>query len=387
MARTKKTKRATSFVTLRTQKLSKGRESYYLDIYKNGVRRYEFLKLYLVPVVDEATKVQNQNTKQAAEAIRSARELEIIQDKGGIKPVKTNILLADVFEAYKKLKSDKGQSNARAGLVGWTWEHLKKYSGDKTTMGKVDVEFCKGFISYLSTATTLQANSIKKKPLSQQTKKTYFAIFASVLHYATRKGIIADNPITRLDQEDRAEVKTPKSTREFLTIEEVKKLMATDSTKNDIRRAFLFSCFTGLRLSDVVNLRWSDIKQMGGNSYVEIVMKKTQAPLVIKLNQQALSYLPDNKGGKEVFDLPFHGYSNNINQHLRRWAKKAGLEKHINYHMSRHTFATMELTMGGSLYVVSKLMGHSEISTTQIYADIINKKREETVDLLDEAFK
>ncbi len=387
MARTKKTKRATSFVTLRTQKLSKGRESYYLDIYKNGVRRYEFLKLYLVPVVDEATKVQNQNTKQAAEAIRSARELEIIQDKGGIKPVKTNILLADVFGAYKKLKADKGQSKARAGLVDCTWEHIKKYSGDKTIMGKVDVEFCKGFISYLSTATTLQANSIKHKPLSQQNKKTYFAIFASVMHYATRKGLISDNPITRLDQEDRAEVKTPKSTREFLTIEEVKKLIATDYKHSEVKRAFLFSCFTGLRLSDVLKLRWCDIKQMGGNTYVEIVMKKTQTPLVIKLNQQALTYLPDNTGGKEVFDLPYNGYSNIINGHLQRWAKKAGIEKHICYHMSRHTFATMELTMGGSLYVVSKLMGHSEISTTQIYADIINKKREETVDLLDEAFK
>ena len=387
MARTKKTKRATSFVTLRTQKLSKGRESYYLDIYKDGVRRYEFLKLYLVPVVDEATKEQNENTRQSAEAIRSIRELEIIQAKGGIKTVKANVLLADVFEAYKRQKTEKGQSDARAKLVGWTWEHVKNYSGDKVTMGKVDVEFCKGFISYLSAATTMQASHVKKKPLSQQSKKTYFATFASVLHYAARKGIISDDPITRLDKEDRAEVKGAKSVITYLTIDEVKKLMATNSTKSDIRRAFLFSCFTGLRLSDVINLRWSDIKQMGGNSYVEIVMKKTNTPLVIKLNKQALAYLPDNKGGIEVFDLPFRGYSNRINQHLQRWAKQAGIDKHIHYHMSRHTFATMELTMGGNLYVVSKLMGHSDISTTQIYADIINKKREETVDLLDEAFK
>lgn len=385
MARTKKTKRATSFVTLRTQKLSKGRESYYLDIYKDGVRRYEFLKLYLVPGVDEATKVQNQNTKQAAEAIRSARELEIIQDKGGIKTAKANTLLSDVFEAYRLLKTEKGQSTARARLVANAWEHVKKYSGDNVVLAKVDVEFCKGFIGYLSKASTLQANIKYYKPLSQQTKKTYFAIFASVMHYATRKGLINDNPINRLDKDDRAEVKTGKSTRAFLTIDEVKMLMATDCNKSDIRRAFLFSCFTGLRLSDVRNLQWSDIKQMGGNTYVEIVMQKTQTPLVIKLNKQALTYLPDNKGGKEVFDLPWRDSC--INQHIKFWVKKAGLEKHVCYHMSRHTFATMELTMGGSLYVVSKLMGHKEISTTQVYADIINKKREETVDLLDEAFK
>ena len=72
---------------------------------------------------------------------------------------------------------------------------------------------------------------------------------------------------------------------------------------------------------------------------------------------------------------------------MKRWAKKAGIEKSLCFHMSRHTFATMELTLGADLYVVSKLLGHNDVSVTQIYADIINKKREEAVDLMDSAFE
>lgn len=114
-------------------------------------------------------------------------------------------------------------------------------------------------------------------------------------------------------------------------------------------------------------------------------MQKTREPLTIKLNKQAVSWLPKKNGTKEVFDLPF--YNSIINDNLKRWAKSAGIEKSICFHMSRHTFATMELTLGADLYVVSKLLGHHDLSVTQIYADIINKKREEAVDLMDSAFE
>ena len=82
--------------------------------------------------------------------------------------------------------------------------------------------------------------------------------------------------------------------------------------------------------------------------------------------------------------MPF--YNSIINDNLKRWAKAAGIEKSLCFHMSRHTFATMELTLGADLYVVSKLLGHHDLSVTQVFADIINKKREEAVDLMDEAF-
>jgi integrase len=396
MARTKKQKRATSFVTLRKQKLSKGRESYYLDIYKDGVRHYEFLKLYLVPVVDEATKVQNQNTKQAAEAIRSAREVEIIQTKGGIATDKfSDMLLSDLVENYRKQKLETGQSTRRAETCECLWKHLVKFKGEKTTLGQIDEKFCKDFIVYLSKAKchnlpkpkdkkVKDNNQAKERLLSSATANSYFLLFSCILNDAERKKIIEKNPIHYLTREDRKPIKAEESTRSYLTIDEVKKLMDTDCKNQMVKSAFIFSCFTGLRLSDVTNLKWDNIIKRDGDLFAELIMQKTRDAIIIKLNKQAIKCLPEKKGDF-VFEMPL--YREAVNRHLKEWAKKAGIEKNICYHMSRHTFATMELTMGGDLYVISKLMGHKEIATTQVYADIINKKREETVDLLDEAFK
>ena len=135
MARTKKINRESSFVTLRTKPVSKGRQSYYLDIYKDGQRKYEFLKLYLVPATNEAAKIQNANTEQAAKAIRNQRELEIIQGKGGLAPVSNSkLLLLDWMEEYRKIKLATGQSNERALSVEKVIAHLKAYAGEKTKL-------------------------------------------------------------------------------------------------------------------------------------------------------------------------------------------------------------------------------------------------------------
>lgn len=76
----------------------------------------------------------------------------------------------------------------------------------------------------------------------------------------------------------------------------------------------------------------------------------------------------------------------NVNENLRKWAKAAGVNKHISYHCARHTFATMMLTLGADLYTTSKLLGHSNVKTTQIYAKIVDSKKVEAVNLVDNVF-
>ena len=385
MARTKKINRESSFVTLRTKPVSKGRQSYYLDIYKDGQRKYEFLKLYLVPATNEAAKIQNANTEQAAKAIRNQRELEIIQGKGGLAPVSNSkLLLLDWMEEYRKMKLATGQSNERALSVDKVMTHLKAYAGEKTKLSAVDSDFCKGFVAYLGNATSGK-HTQNPKPLASSTANAYFQLFTSALNEAVRQKKIATNPVLYLSREDKKPIKAEKSNRTFLTIEEVKQLAATDFKNESIKQAFLFACFTGLRISDIRNLTWGNIVERNGSFFVTITMQKTREPLTIKLNKQAAKWLPKKNATKEVFDLPV--YNAIINDNLKRWAKKAGIEKSLCFHMSRHTFATMELTLGADLYVVSKLLGHNDVSVTQIYADIINKKREEAVDLMDSAFE
>ena len=372
-------------MTLRTKPVSKGRQSYYLDIYKDGQRKYEFLKLYLVPATNEAAKIQNANTEQAAKAIRNQRELEIIQGKGGLAPVSNSkLLLLDWMEEYRKIKLATGQSNERALSVEKVIAHLKAYAGEKTKLSAVDSDFCKGFVAYLGNATSGK-HTQNPKPLASSTANAYFQLFTSALNEAVRQKKIATNPVLYLSREDKKPIKAEKSNRTFLTIEEVKQLAATDFKNESIKQAFLFACFTGLRISDIRNLTWGNIVERNGSFFVTITMQKTREPLTIKLNKQAAKWLPKKNATKEVFDLPV--YNAIINDNLKRWAKKAGIEKSLCFHMSRHTFATMELTLGADLYVVSKLLGHNDVSVTQIYADIINKKREEAVDLMDSAFE
>ena len=391
MARTKKQKRATSFVTLRTQKLSKGRESYYLDIYKDGVRRYEFLKLYLVPVVDEATKVQNQNTRQAAEAIKSQRELEVIHGKAGIKESNhSKMLLLDWLQVCKDGKfSERSASN-----IEMLKRHIAIYSrGKAVRMSDVDDAFCRDFVTYLANDACGQyygkdGKKIKGKRLCKNTAAKYFDHFVSTLNEAVRKGIISSNPAKQLSKVEKKPIKAPKPQRGYLTMDEIKAIIATDCQNKQIKQAFLFAVFCGLRISDIRALKWGDLEKDGGQWKVSILMQKTKERLNLPLSDEAIKWLPERRGAADsavIFDrLP--NTSSGINTGVKRLAKRAGIEKDICFHVSRHTFATSLLTLGADIYTTSKLLGHTSLNTTQIYADIVGKKKADAVNVLGNAF-
>lgn len=384
MARPKKITSVSAFVTLRKKPISKGRESYYLDIYKDGKRYYEFLKLYSVPPINEAAKIQNANTEQAAIAIRNQRELEIIQGKGGINSETKGgkMLLLDWLNRFRQQKAAAGQSNSNAMQVDKLITRIKAYKGEKTRLKDVDEDYCKGFIKYLSTATSVRHKE-DKKPLTGKTAHLYFSILVTALNDAVRAKLITINPAKNLSREDKKPIKPEKSQRAYLDISEVKQLIETECSHPEIKSAFLFACFTGLRLSDIMGLTWDNVINHDGQLFLSIKMQKTRELLTMKLNKQAQKWMPQQTN-KDVFALPNNGVT--INRVLKKWAEQAGIKKDICFHVSRHTFATMELTLGADLYVVSKLLGHTNVGTTQIYADIVNKRREEAVELIDNAF-
>ena len=114
-------------------------------------------------------------------------------------------------------------------------------------------------------------------------------------------------------------------------------------------------------------------------------MQKTETPVIIPLSEEAKRWLPKSRGN----DIPFFDIPTTqtvIGRALRKWAEAAGIEKHISFHCSRHTFGTMMLTLGADLFTTSKLMGHSNIQTTEIYAKIVDKKKEEAINLIDGMF-
>ena len=126
----------------------------------------------------------------------------------------------------------------------------------------------------------------------------------------------------------------------------------------------------------------SDLQKSGERIRIEIKMQKTKEPLYLPISDEALKWLPQQneaKGDGLIFPLTHEG---TINKILQKWAKDAGVIKHISFHVARHTHATMMLTLGADLYTVSKLLGHKNIATTQIYAKIVDKKKEEAISLI-----
>mgnify|MGYP004443171441 FL=1 len=378
MARTKATNKTKEPVKIRFKECKDGSKSIYLDIYKEGVRKYEFLKLYIIPETTPFDKAQNKETMKAAVAIKAQRIEEIISGKAGIKAT-SKLLLVDWLDEFESRKKTNGK---RYGQVIEDARRLVEAFEPNAKLGSIDKAFVVRFIRFIKN----EYKTARNKPLKENTMFNYCNAINIALNEAKRDGMISSNPFDELQPGEKP--KHVDAERAYLTIDEVKALIATDCDKvaAATKAAFLFSCFTGFRYSDVADLKWGDIVSENGHLKAAKRIVKTGRMEYIDLNQKAVEWLPE-RGEKQdterVFEL---NTKSTINNQLVRWGKAAGIQKHFSFHSARHTCATMLLTMGGDLYAVSKILGHADISTTQIYAKIVDEKKRQTIDLLDGAF-
>ena len=153
-----------------------------------------------------------------------------------------------------------------------------------------------------------------------------------------------------------------------------------------LKRAFLFSCLTGLRWSDVYKLKWSEIEQDSNGRYsIVFKQKKTEDYNYLPLSEQALNHIGARKhSNANVFTLPY--YSSSITKNLQAWCECAGIEKQITYHCSRHGFAVMQLSLGTELFTLQKLLGHINTASTMVYADIVDTEKERAMDIVPDIF-
>lgn len=386
MARARKPIVAKEPVKIRFKKLNNGNQSIYLDCYRDGKRSYEFLKLYLVPEVNAATKNQNETTLAAANKIKSERVIELTNGEAGLKNTshQSKMLLTDLMDMYMNyVKEHKGESSVHN--IDATKKVIIAYAGANVTLRGVDKAFCLGFIEFVRNKYRTRYG----KPISPTTAQGFCVMFSAALNMAVRNDIISENPFRKISSMEK--IKRTESPREYLTIDEVKKLIATPMPGNRremLKQAFLFSCYCGLRRSDIISLTWGQITCDRGQWRVTTVMEKTDRPIYLPLSKTAMKWLPERKEANDsdkVFnDLPS---ASGMNSLIHEWAEAAGITyKNVSYHTSRHTFGTMMITLGVDLYTVSKLMGHTNIETTKIYAKIVNKKKDDAVNLVDEIF-
>lgn len=386
MGRKKKEIKMKEPVRIREKRLNDGNVSLYLDMYYMGARKKEGLKLYLVPEVNAAAKLQNKNTLKLAEQIKAERIIDI-QRHGLVNwenVKKGRMTLAAWVEKYTKDEngltpaSMRSKRNAQARV-----EQYLLYIG-KPNLGlkEVDKDFCKGFIAFLKTCTFNNG----KKTLGSTTCRIFMNRLAAALNMAVSEGLIDSNPFKLLDAKEKPQKKS--AIREFLTIEELRTLIATPCRYDIVKKAFLFSCFTGLRYSDMMALKWNEIHKAadGKTLYIEHEQVKTKNTVTIPLSNEALKWMPRKSKDSERGFHQLRITSTTVEVVLGEWMQEAGIQKHITYHCSRHTAATLLLTLGADLYTVSKILGHQSIRMTEVYAKIVDKKKIETMNLVNNMF-
>lgn len=368
-------------VRLRTRLLKNGNKSIYLDIYRDGNREYEFLKLYLMPEKTKADKDKNKRTLQLAEAIKSKRIIAIQNNEFGFKnSFKEDTLFFDFYEIMCErrlgVESQSNWGNWKSAL-----KHLRQYCPNKNLrFSDVTPSWIEGFKEFLDKKATcwtghkgLTHSSIR---LSKNSKQSYFNKLKACLNQAYEERIIAINPMRGITG-----FKGEEGHRLYLTLEELKKMASYECKHPPIKQAFLFSCLTGLRRSDIQKMVWSEVQVQGEFTRIVFRQKKTGGVEYLDISAQASALLGQRKKADDlVFPDLFSPGATNIA--LKLWASSAGVDKDLTFHCGRHTFATLMLDLGTDIYTVSKLLGHRDISTTQIYAKVMDKKKQEAVTLI-----
>lgn len=365
-------------IKLRKRKTKSGNTSLYLDIYLNGERTYEYLKLYLIPERTRADKDKNRETLQLAEAIKSKRIVELRNGEFGFKNgFATETLF---FDYYKSLCEKRLGEESRGNWGNWysCLHHLRIYEKrEKITFADITPEWVQGFKDYLESRAVAWAHDKRHREkehlLSRNSKVSYFNKLRACLNQAFDDRIIAVNPCRGIDG-----FKAEEGTRMYLTLEELKKLVNTPCDYDGVRRAFLFSCLTGLRRSDILRLKWGDVFRQGDFTRIIFRQKKTQGQEYLDITEQAADIMGE-RGKNEDYIFTDVFTPDCTNKTIQNWVLRAGIDKKITFHCGRHTFAVMMLDLGTDIYTVSKLLGHRELSTTQIYAKVMDKNKQAAV--------
>lgn len=367
-------------IRLRKRKLATGNTSLYLDIYRNGVRQYEYLKLYLIPEKTRDDKEKNKQTLQLAEAIKAKRTVDLHNNEFGFTNRRSQVRFFDFFEKLIYHDGD-GAERQKGCASGWraTAAFLHQYERRDITFAEIDSAWINGFKHFLDTrAVTLTGTG---RSIAQNTKGLYLSKLRACLRVARLRGLLTEDPFVGVKNYQGEDAE-----REYLTIEELRTLTQYPCEYEGVCKAFIFSCLTGIRISDVRKLRWGDVQQQGAFTRITFRQKKTKGMEYLDINAQAVQMMGARKADAECVFTGIPKNQTSVNEIIKRWVLSAGIRKNITYHCSRHTFAVMMLDIGTDLYTVSKLLGHRDIHTTQIYARVLDKNKQKAVENIPNIF-
>ncbi len=331
-------------VYLKQRKGKKG-TSLFLKWWAGGKWQYEFLKLRI-----HGDKIRDRETKRLAEKLRANREEELESMERGTAPTyKRKVPFIQHFESISR-----GNPTWHAAL-----KHLRPFPGGNIPIGNINEAWARRLRDFLL------------ERVSANSAHLYFVIVKQAINRAVQERIIPRNPAKGIEPIKRTETEI-----EYLTQEELQTLADTPCHDPEVKRAFLFCCYTGLRFSDMRSLKWENID----DGKLKFRQKKTGGFEYLPLPEPARKLLFENQLNIPfVFKIKSPQMANLL---LKQWAAAAGIRKRLHFHVSRHTAATRLLESGADLYVVSKILGHKSISTTQRYAKVTGAKMAEALNRL-----
>lgn len=310
-----------------------------------------------------------------ADGVRSIRQKEydnadLYTEKEAELAVQNQRQQIDFIEYFLKVSKDRHRNGSQSIIVNWNrvGELLKLFTNNQPLpSSQINLSKAEEIRRFMLTA---PCGGNKKGTVSHNTAATYYSIFKAGLKQAFIDGYLTVDISAKIkgiqDQESR---------REHLSVEELNILAETPCDRPILKRAALFSALTGVRHCDIQKLKWKEIQVVGEQVRLNFTQQKTKGVEYMPISEQA--YQLCGEPGKQeqlVFeDLPDPSW---ISGPLKRWIKSAGITRNITFHCFRHTYATLQLAGGTDIYTVSKMLGHTNVKTTQIYAKVVDEKKQ-----------
>lgn len=353
-------------VAIRKKENKNGTASIYLDIYNSIERKrnkeyLKNLKIILNPRTPK-DREDNKKTLALAETIRLNRALELEGNEYDVSAkFKQNIDFIAYYQSFINTYQKEDLRVHKAVFSKFN-NFLQLESIKINTSKQINDELCFDFKEYLEST------------LNGESPKSYFTRFKIFLNYCVRKKIFKVNPAKDITISNKQNT----IKKNVLTIDEIGLLKKTQSNNEEVKRAFMFALFTGLRFCDVKMLRYENIDF--NNQILTFTQEKTDEPLKQPLHAYAFEMIGEKSNPKEkIFKLPT---SEGTNKMLKLWVSKAGIDKKITFHCARHSFATNLLIYKADVVTLSKLMGHNSIKYTQIYTQIAEDLKRQTINSL-----
>lgn len=274
------------------------------------------------------------------------------------------------IEYFEQLIQKRQKKSSRSVTINWTrvCKLFKTFAkSDTFAFSQINMKLIEDFKNFLLEA---PRDGNKKGDITQNTASNYFSTFKTVLKQAFVDGYLTIDLSAKTKR-----IRKLDTRRETLTLEEINLLVNTECDKPIIKQGALFSLLTGLRHCDVKKLKWGELQKIGDKYRLNFTQQKTKGVEYMPISEQAYKLCGEPKQPEQLVfaDLPD---ITKISPSLKKWIKAAGIHRNITFHCFRHTFATLQLTNGTDIYTVSKMLGHTDIKTTQIYAHIVDQKKE-----------